>query len=421
MRIVITHVGNTAIECAAIKDPLRSLQGNNVPSDYTRKVQHIKKGQQRTDRLVDEWSTALQTGLREIWKSTTYTEPEKLEKSPAEIASLSLMDLDPGDRVVLVHSETVAGEFCAKLLHACLSPQAQPSPPPPPPAAPAAPSGAGDYYARYERGVEHLLAQLGRNHARYNDVLTYQARLDENIYRTRQFGNTEREQSGRAEILHQLNVITLSELDQPFNLLYKVPAAPDANSATTSQEPLADTNSSFRTPGLDVAAIERLPDVAAHDTHHFLKTGLNFYMQIVAAEYKLAVERHATLCFNVTAGYKGLVPFAVMAAQLLGDTSQTRWKGVPTEVVYVHEDSYQSTTQPIDLTFQLPIEWHRLREAYPAIRTLVDSEGKSPARALARDTEGLDAYLDKKNPGSPSALALAIYFLVQELGEEWLG
>lgn len=66
-----------------------------------------------------------------------------------------------------------------------------------------------DSYTPYETGLRRLLDRLGRDHPRYGEVLTYKQRLEENIARSRRYGDTETRRAERAEILEQLNAIPL--------------------------------------------------------------------------------------------------------------------------------------------------------------------------------------------------------------------
>ncbi len=74
-----------------------------------------------------------------------------------------------------------------------------------------------DPFAAYEHGLQNLLDQLGSAHPAYADALLYQQRLSENIHRARRFGDTASRRADRAEILDQLNALTLNTLDTSFN------------------------------------------------------------------------------------------------------------------------------------------------------------------------------------------------------------
>lgn len=74
-----------------------------------------------------------------------------------------------------------------------------------------------DTFAAYEHGLQNLLDQLGPAHTAYTDALLYQQRLSENIQRARRFGDTASRRADRAEVIDQLNALTLATLHQSFN------------------------------------------------------------------------------------------------------------------------------------------------------------------------------------------------------------
>jgi tetratricopeptide (TPR) repeat protein len=64
-----------------------------------------------------------------------------------------------------------------------------------------------------------LLAQFGRDHPRYTEVLVYQQRLLENLARTRLYGDTETSRAERAEILDRLNHLVLEAGGKSFSAI----------------------------------------------------------------------------------------------------------------------------------------------------------------------------------------------------------
>lgn len=76
-----------------------------------------------------------------------------------------------------------------------------------------------DDFSRYETGVQRLLDQLDNNSSVYDDVLTMQKRLLENITRVQRFGDTSLRRSERAEIIDRLNELSLQALGVSFNEL----------------------------------------------------------------------------------------------------------------------------------------------------------------------------------------------------------
>ncbi|HUM69070.1 MAG TPA: hypothetical protein PLK31_09515, partial [Chloroflexota bacterium] len=78
-----------------------------------------------------------------------------------------------------------------------------------------------DTFSSYEIGTQRLLAQMRQNHPRYLEALGYQDRLRDNIDRSRRFGDTGSRKADRAEIVEQLNELSLSVTSISFNELCK--------------------------------------------------------------------------------------------------------------------------------------------------------------------------------------------------------
>jgi hypothetical protein len=76
-----------------------------------------------------------------------------------------------------------------------------------------------DAYSAYETGLRQLLGQLGREHPRYAEALTYQQRLSENIAQARRYGDQEARRAERAELVERLNELALAALGRSFNAL----------------------------------------------------------------------------------------------------------------------------------------------------------------------------------------------------------
>jgi hypothetical protein len=81
------------------------------------------------------------------------------------------------------------------------------------------PSSGGDEYSSYQDGTRELLRRLSDTHPRYADACVYQQRLEENIARSRRYGDTEARRAERAEILANLNTLTLSVIGISFDEL----------------------------------------------------------------------------------------------------------------------------------------------------------------------------------------------------------
>lgn len=109
-RTIITHVGASLLapSCLAFKDyggasELRAA----LRAEHEDALAHLDPA---ADHLEAELGAIWATGADTRWRD-----------SPAEIASLSRLALAPADRVVLLHSDTLTGRFCAALLQRALS------------------------------------------------------------------------------------------------------------------------------------------------------------------------------------------------------------------------------------------------------------------------------------------------------------
>lgn len=81
------------------------------------------------------------------------------------------------------------------------------------------PEMVNDVFVAYENGLELLLQEVQEGQPGYQEVLTFQQRLNENISKVRQSGDREVLRSERAEILAQLNGLTRKQFNLPFNEL----------------------------------------------------------------------------------------------------------------------------------------------------------------------------------------------------------
>jgi len=74
-----------------------------------------------------------------------------------------------------------------------------------------------DAFTLYETGMNRLLKQLGRDHPRHTEVLTFQARLTENVAQTRRYGDNETRRTERVQIVDSLNCLALEAVGTSFN------------------------------------------------------------------------------------------------------------------------------------------------------------------------------------------------------------
>lgn len=101
---------------------------------------------------------------------------------------------------------------------------------------------SGDIFARYEAGVAELLRRLGKGHARYGEVLTYQQRLQESLSQARLYGDTAARRAERAEVVGYLNALALAAVGTSFNELVEGPLRTDRPlPAKSAPNPFGDT------------------------------------------------------------------------------------------------------------------------------------------------------------------------------------
>jgi hypothetical protein len=123
-----------------------------------------------------------------------------------------------------------------------------------------------DIFSSYEAGVRTLLERVGRAHPRYAEVLTYQARLQENIWSTRTHGDSPTLQQNRAEVLARLNDVALEILGLSFNELCSMGGQGPASPAHTPAAAAPASPAGLREEELDVATIRTLVNAAYDDT-----------------------------------------------------------------------------------------------------------------------------------------------------------
>ena len=93
----------------------------------------------------------------------------------------------------------------------------QPSPVPTPEILDEAQALQAEIFDVYEAGLKQLLAQIGKDHPRYDEALVYEQRLTENIALYRSAGDTETRRAERAEIISYLNTLARTALGVTFN------------------------------------------------------------------------------------------------------------------------------------------------------------------------------------------------------------
>jgi hypothetical protein len=106
-RAIITHVGISALSCEALR--------LTAPFDIDRLRDDLLAETARLEQLK-LCAEALSNGLSDTWGREGFRLTDRRYESPAEIAALSQIGVESDDAVVLVHSATTAGRFCADLL-----------------------------------------------------------------------------------------------------------------------------------------------------------------------------------------------------------------------------------------------------------------------------------------------------------------
>lgn len=74
-----------------------------------------------------------------------------------------------------------------------------------------------DIFDAYEKSLPLLLERLGKDHPRYAEALTLQARLLENIEQVRRYGDTETRRAERTQIEDALDRLALEAVGESFN------------------------------------------------------------------------------------------------------------------------------------------------------------------------------------------------------------
>jgi putative CRISPR-associated protein (TIGR02619 family) len=132
-KLVITPVGVSMLE--NVLKRRQQLQSLGMPT--VREVEQLERRCRRgeltaqqaaglEDTSAQETAARFERAFTALWESQEqrYTVDggrRKRKYSPAELASLSLLDLQPDDGITLLYSETARGAFCAAVLERLLS------------------------------------------------------------------------------------------------------------------------------------------------------------------------------------------------------------------------------------------------------------------------------------------------------------
>jgi hypothetical protein len=152
----------------------------------------------------------------------------------------------------------------------------------------------------------------------------------------------------------------------------------------------------------------RLEGVDAEDGTRFAESGLPNYIKMIGAEARQLRQRRGpqrSLICNVTGGYKGVVPFATLAAQLIGTHPGL---GLTTSVVYAHDEG----DALIMLVPTLPVDWAQLDNYIADLRAMVKRPESSEGRAALHNRE-LVSYrergVESEQPNTLARLLVALY------------
>jgi|GEM_PF-2631111 len=219
-RIIITHVGTSTIRSGAMEQ--------SPPADYQWRQEQLRADRRFDDSTKKAWRDHLLKVLLPFWKNAVTDQTNHLDKSPAEIASLSFLMPIAADRVILLHSDTADGELCAALLRDALADPALAS----------------------TKGFPHCAAEI---------MPVPHLRIADGTYR----------------------------VSQP---------------------------------------------------NDFVRNGLASYVEVIWNIFNNRNDAQQ-LIFNITGGYKGMIPIARDLAGLLGSYTRTMGQGLHTELCYLYENS----------------------------------------------------------------------------------
>ncbi len=76
-------------------------------------------------------------------------------------------------------------------------------------------------FINYRIGIKKLLDILGQEHPKYQDVLTFQQRLHENIHDVEAYGDSENYRSSRNQIIRGINELAVQTIQKSFDELCK--------------------------------------------------------------------------------------------------------------------------------------------------------------------------------------------------------
>lgn len=156
---------------------------------------------------------------------------------------------------------------------------------------------------------------------------------------------------------------------------------------------------------------QRVSGVDTKQGSDFVAKGLPNYIAAVSAEaQKLAATpaEHRRLVFNITGGYKGLIPFATLTAQLIATRPTST---IMTDVVYAHEHG----DVLIKLEPTVPLDWRTLDNLIRRLAAIVDNPGSDTARRLSIDSD-LRPFVEPQ--GEPGVLARTLVLLYR--GMQWI-
>jgi hypothetical protein len=172
---------------------------------------------------------------------------------------------------------------------------------------------------KYEEGLRHLLARLGKDHPNYRDVLLFQARFTENIERAQLYGDDDANSADRMQIINGLNDLALQAIDISFNELCGLQLVSEKSEKDFGEGySQGDSVSQLQIPPLSLSLLPPPPtptvQVYAQETFQLLQKALalferegNIY-QFESVKIRKLLQQHAISAQAVIVGIAPTTP-----------------------------------------------------------------------------------------------------------------
>ena len=186
-------------------------------------------------------------------------------------------------------------------------------------ASPSSPVQSVGGQINYEAGISALLAHLGTAHPRHSEALVYQQRLNDNQKSSRLFGDTEIRRAERAEIIMQLNSLSLAALGVAFNELAGM--SPSTAGQPTTSPPAANNITSVGDGNVIGSNNQVAVGQPTASTPTSSSPGLPDRLKLLSLlKQHFSLDELNTLCFAVEVNYDELSGVGVSgkARELIG-------------------------------------------------------------------------------------------------------